>query len=92
MSSVDTESKVPLEALPEYTQTQLKSGIATQSRKDAQQILHDVRITAQQSCPVVAPSPAESGGADGSEGSSGDNATAEHAVPEWCDELRGDIQ
>ncbi len=98
MSSVDTESKIPLEALPEYTQTQLKSGIATQSRKDAQQIMHDVRITAQQSCPVVAPAPPDVVAPDSS--GKGSQSSPEKAqdgnpgdeAPEWCHELRGDVE
>lgn len=55
LSHVDTETDIPLDALPDYTQQSLRSGIPSATRTEALSTLSQVLITAKRKCDVVAP-------------------------------------
>lgn len=60
LSEVDTVSKVPLEALPEYSRQRVESTISAENQQHAQMIIQELLVTAKQNCPVTVPGSSDS--------------------------------
>ncbi|MBM7766901.1 PP2C family protein-serine/threonine phosphatase [Glutamicibacter nicotianae] len=60
LSEVDTVSKVPLEALPEYSRQRVESTISAENQQHAQMIIQELLVTATQNCPVTVPGSSDS--------------------------------
>lgn len=73
LSEVDTVSKVPLMALPEYSRQRVESTIPAENHQHAQMIIQELLVTAKQNCPVQVPG--SSGSADQPE------------LPAYCQEI-----
>lgn len=60
LSEVDTVSKVPLEALPEYSRQRVESTISAENQQHAQMIIQELLVSAKQNCPVTVPGSSDS--------------------------------
>ncbi|TFH55637.1 PP2C family protein-serine/threonine phosphatase [Glutamicibacter arilaitensis] len=60
LSEVATVSKVPLEALPEYSRHRVESTISAENQQHAQMIIQELLVTAKQNCPVTVPGATDS--------------------------------